>query len=116
VDFGQYTSSIIRFDFIMSSQPEQLSSCCVSGHVHAGTPQGTFQSIDGINTYVSKPENGSKAKTLVLLTDVFGPQLPNAQLFADEWAKKGWYAYIPDLFNGESCFPIARPCESRRLT
>ena len=87
-----------------------LSQCCVSGHIHAvrfdatdtkmirfpvmprltqrslytqGSPKGTFEDFGGLRTYVSKPEDGSKARSVVFLPDIFGVDIPNAQLLAD---------------------------------
>jgi dienelactone hydrolase len=35
---------------------------------------------------------------VIFLPDVLGTDYPNAQLLADEWAKNGFYVYIPDVF------------------
>jgi dienelactone hydrolase len=81
---------------MMSTQ--QLSSCCISGHIHEGTPQGSISTIGGLRTYIALPEGGDKKKTVIFLPDVLGTDYPNAQLLADEWAKNGFYVYIPDVF------------------
>jgi len=78
-----------------------LSECCVSGHIHQGTPKGTVDEIAGLKTYVSKPQDGSKARTVIFITDIFGYELPNVRLLADEYAAQGFYCLIPDLFNGD---------------
>ncbi|KAJ4464481.1 dienelactone hydrolase family-domain-containing protein [Lentinula lateritia] len=39
-----------------------------------------------------------KDKVLLFLCDVFGPQLPNAQLLVDGFAKNGFKTVAPDLF------------------
>jgi hypothetical protein len=46
-----------------------LSKCCISGTLHEGTPTGTVETINGLETYVSRPENGSAANSIVFLTD-----------------------------------------------
>lgn len=46
-----------------------MSSCCLSGKLQSGKPQGREETIGGVATYVSEPEGGSKAKTLVFLVD-----------------------------------------------
>ena len=46
-----------------------MSSCCLSGKVHEGKPVGQVETIGGIQTYVSEPENKSKAKTIIFLAD-----------------------------------------------
>jgi dienelactone hydrolase len=39
--------------------------------------------------------------TIILLTDIYGPDYVNTQLVADEWSKQGWRVVIPDLFVGD---------------
>lgn len=92
----------------MDSTKEQTSvkSCCVTGHLHEGTPQGTFQQLHGLRTYVVTPpatggSEGGKTDTIVLLTDIYGPDYINTQLVADEWAKAGFKVVIPDVFVGD---------------
>jgi len=62
---------------------------------------GHVEQIGGLNTYVSEPEGGSKAKTVVFLVDIFGYELPNVRLLADSYAKAGFYTYIPDILEGD---------------
>lgn len=88
-----------------TERSEPLSDCCVSGSLLPGKPTGKVQNIGGLQTYVAAPPNGSKAKTVVLLTDVFGWTLNNARLLADEYAQAGLYVLIPDLFGGDCIDP-----------
>ena len=46
-----------------------MSSCCLSGKVHDGTPVGHVETIGGLQTYVSEPKDGSKAKSVIFITD-----------------------------------------------
>ena len=46
-----------------------MSSCCLSGTLNDGTPQGRVEELGGLQTYVAEPENKSKAMTLVFLVD-----------------------------------------------
>jgi len=78
-----------------------FSSCCISGHIHEGTPTGVVEKIVGLDTYIAKSDSGSKAKTIVLISDILGWTLPNLQLLADEYAKAGFYVYVPDFLNGD---------------
>ncbi|KZV88944.1 dienelactone hydrolase [Exidia glandulosa HHB12029] len=79
-----------------------LSDCCVSGHIHSGRPTGLTSRIANLDAYFATPPNGSKAKTLLFLTDIFGWTLPNARLLADELAKTGgFYVVVPDFFQGD---------------
>lgn len=83
------------------SAPFEVKSCCVSGHIHSGTPKGTVSNVYTLPTYIATPEGGSKAKTAVFLTDIFGFDLPNVRLLADEWAEKGYYVLVPDILKGD---------------
>ncbi|PVH88227.1 alpha/beta-hydrolase [Cadophora sp. DSE1049] len=82
-----------------------VSSCCLSGKVHDGTPTGSVTTINDLQTYVAAPKDGSKAKTIVFLVDIFGWEFKNVRLLADNYAKAGFYCYIPDVHQGDS-FPL----------
>jgi len=79
-----------------------MSSCCLSGTVNSGTPKGREDTIGGLDTYISEPEGGSTAKTVIFLVDIFGWKFPNIRLLADDYAKAGFYCYIPDVHQGDS--------------
>lgn len=74
------------------------SSCCLFGKVK----EGNEQSAIGLGTYVAEPENGSTAKSIIFFVDIFGWTFPNVHLLADNYAKAGFYAYIPDIHEGNS--------------
>jgi len=78
--------------------PEQttLSDCCLTGHIHTGTPRGREETIGGLPTYVTGDVK-DKAKTIVFLHDVWGWKIPNTRLLADEYASNGFYVMVPDL-------------------
>ncbi|KAF8815627.1 chlorocatechol-degradation protein [Phlegmacium glaucopus] len=81
-----------------------MSLCkdCVKGVTHEGTPQGKWEKIGGIDSYVATPSGEyPKDKVILYLADGFGPQLPNAQLMADDFAATGLKTIIPDYFNGD---------------
>ncbi|KAG4029855.1 hypothetical protein MFRU_014g01500 [Monilinia fructicola] len=79
-----------------------MSSCCLSGKVHEGTPTGKVEIIDNLSTYIAEPQDGSRAKTIIFLVDIFGYELKNLRLLADNYAKAGFYVYIPDIHQGDS--------------
>jgi len=79
-----------------------VSSCCLSGVVNDGKPTGREEQIAGFPTYVAEPKGDSKSKSIVLITDIFGWKLPNTRLCADEYAKAGFYVYVPDFHEGQS--------------
>ena len=91
-----------------------MSLCqhCISGVLHEGTPEGKFEIIDGVNTYIALPPTGQdypKDKAVLILTgnprndrpremiwtmftDVFGIQLINNQV----------WMFLVDSFRSES--------------
>jgi len=79
-----------------------MGACCISGAVHEGTPSGREDTIGGLPTYVSEPSDKSTAKTVVFLVDIFGWKFKNVRLLADQYAKAGFYCYIPDVHEGDS--------------
>ena len=42
-----------------------------------------------------------KEKAILFITDVFGTELINARLLADDFARNGYQTYAPDLFEGD---------------
>ncbi|KAH9174738.1 chlorocatechol-degradation protein [Lactarius sanguifluus] len=82
-----------------------MSFCknCTSGVRHEGTPEGTYEEINGIKTYVATPKTDyPKDKAILYLTDVFGLELNNNRLVIDDFARNGFKVYAPDLFEGDA--------------
>lgn len=79
-----------------------ISPCCLSGAVHGGIPKGTIEKIGNLDTYVIGPADGSRSKSIVFLVDIFGWEFQNIRLLADNYAKAGFYCYIPDIHRGDS--------------
>ncbi|KAI0064876.1 alpha/beta-hydrolase [Artomyces pyxidatus] len=81
-----------------------MSFCehCIRGVRHEGTAEGTLETINGIPTYVVKPSGDyPKDKAILYLTDIFGLELPNNKLLADDFARNGFQVYAPDFFEGD---------------
>ncbi|PCH44441.1 alpha/beta-hydrolase [Wolfiporia cocos MD-104 SS10] len=81
-----------------------MSLCehCISGVRHEGTPEGKFELIGGINTYVATPSvDYPQDKVILYLVDIFGVTLVNHQLLADDYARNGFKVVIPDILNGD---------------
>ena len=55
---------------------QSLQPCCISGHLHDGQPKGQVSKIAGMDCYIAAPETGKKDKTILIIADVFGYQLP----------------------------------------
>ncbi|KIK49101.1 hypothetical protein CY34DRAFT_7765 [Suillus luteus UH-Slu-Lm8-n1] len=82
-----------------------MSFCkdCVQGVRHEGEAQGTLMSIGGVACYVATPTiDYPKDKVILFLPDVFGIQLINAKLLADDFAINGFKVIAIDYFNGDS--------------
>jgi len=82
-----------------------MSFCkdCISGARHEGTPEGTYEEINGIKTYVATPKTDyPKDKAVLYVTDVFGLELPNNRLLPDDFARNGFKVYVPELFEGDA--------------
>ncbi|KAI9510172.1 alpha/beta-hydrolase [Russula earlei] len=81
---------------------------CISGVRIEGTPEGTYQDINGIKTYVATPTTDHpKDKAILFVTDVFGHDFVNNALLADGFARNGFKVYSPDLFEGDPVPPDA---------
>ncbi|KAF8654647.1 hypothetical protein AX16_003500, partial [Volvariella volvacea WC 439] len=79
-----------------------LCKDCFRGVRHEGEAEGKWENINGVDCYVATPsEDYDKSKVLVFLPDVFGPQLINAQLLADDFARNGYKTVVPDYFGGD---------------
>jgi len=82
-----------------------MSFCkdCTSGARHEGTPEGTYEEINGIQTYVATPKTDfPKDKAILFITDVYGLELNNNRLLPDDFARNGFKVYAPELFEGDS--------------
>lgn len=78
---------------------ETLGDCCTTGTIHEGVPRGSVELVAGLPTYVV----GSKGdRVVVMITDVFGYDLTNTRLLADEYAGAGYYVLCPDFFSGDA--------------
>ncbi|PLB45330.1 alpha/beta-hydrolase [Aspergillus steynii IBT 23096] len=84
------------------------SRCCTVGFLHEGEARGEIRDIGHISAYFAYPPNLSTQNAILILTDVIGHRLINAQLIADQFAAQGYFAVMPDLFAGDSV-PINRP-------
>lgn len=77
-------------------------ACCLRGVLHEGESRGTFETIAGVDTYVSKPPP-AKANGHILLyfPDVWG-MFPNGLLVMDSFADAGYLTLGLDYFRGVS--------------
>ncbi|KAH9941263.1 dienelactone hydrolase endo-1,3,1,4-beta-D-glucanase [Epithele typhae] len=76
---------------------------CFIGVRHEGEPEGKIDQISGVECYVGTPAGDhDKAKVVLFLSDVFGIPLVNNKLLVDDFARNGYRAVMPDLFQGEA--------------
>ncbi|KAG8370705.1 hypothetical protein BUALT_Bualt13G0011100 [Buddleja alternifolia] len=66
---------------------------------HGGSRRGSVVEIGGLKSYVSGPSHSRYA--VVLASDVFGYEVPNLRKIADKVGAAGYYAVVPDFFNGD---------------
>ncbi|OOQ82259.1 dienelactone hydrolase family protein [Penicillium brasilianum] len=85
-----------------------LSHCCTIGSLHDGEAKGEIKNIGHVSTYFAYPSDNSTENAILILTDVIGHKFSNAQLIADQFAAKGYFVVMPDLFNGDAV-PLNRP-------
>ncbi|KAK6511399.1 hypothetical protein TWF481_000315 [Arthrobotrys musiformis] len=81
-------------DIIMGGAQEGASA---SEHVEGASPDGNMEDIGLHRAYVSASPDGSTAKTLIYLPDMFGPDWRDHQLLADTYAKGGFHVVMPDI-------------------
>lgn len=75
--------------------------CCKTGFFRTGNPEGTIKEIFGLNSYVVGEKLNSE-RVLVIITDIFGIDVQNTQLVADELSRHGKFqVYVPDIFGGD---------------
>lgn len=76
---------------------------CFSGHVNSGNPNGRWESIYGLRTYIAEPAGGKQPKAIiVIIPDAFGVDFVNNQILADHYASAAQFlVYLPDFMNGE---------------
>ncbi|KAJ7242374.1 Alpha/Beta hydrolase protein [Mycena haematopus] len=94
-----------------------MSFCdnCFIAVVHDGTPEGTIETIGGIECYVATPTVPHPSeRVLIFLTDVFGLALENNRLLADDFARNGFKTIVPDLFSGDPILVNSPPDFDRK--
>ena len=87
-----------------------MSFCehCTQGYVLPGEPSGSFQHVEPTGAYC-KFYDGElvppRRIAIVLLTDIFGLDLKNSKILADQLSEKCQCdVWVPDLFAGELFF------------
>ncbi|CRG87790.1 hypothetical protein PISL3812_04811 [Talaromyces islandicus] len=66
-----------------------LQACCATGFKHEDT------------TYFAHPKTANPEKAIILISDIFGI-VSNSQLLADDFARNGYLAVIPDILHNDA--------------
>ncbi|THH00654.1 hypothetical protein EW026_g1919 [Hermanssonia centrifuga] len=67
---------------------------------HEGTPEGKVEQIGGVDCYIATPSvEYPTDKVILYIPDVFGIQLVNHKLQADDFARNGFKVVVPDIFH-----------------
>jgi len=76
------------------------STCCFVGKIHDGEPRGTVEDVQGVPTYIARPDNSVANGNIVLyFPDVWGLS-NNAKLLMDGFAAGGYLTLGIDYFRG----------------
>jgi hypothetical protein len=76
--------------------------CCLKGTIHKGESRGTWETITGVETYITTPPpNKSNGHVLLYFPDVWG-MFPNGLLVMDAFADAGFTVLGLDYFRGVS--------------
>ena len=49
-----------------------MGPCCLSGKLADGKPVGREDVVGGLPTYCAEPKSGSKARSIIFITDIVG--------------------------------------------
>ncbi|RDW79350.1 hypothetical protein BP6252_03988 [Coleophoma cylindrospora] len=88
--------------------------CCLKGAFHTGEPTGSIEQIEGIDTYVARPQpKRSNANVVLFFPDAFGLHM-NSFLMMDAFAECGYLTLGVDYFLGDpvtkhSLTPLSDP-------
>lgn len=74
--------------------------CCMKGTMHSGEALGTIEQVQGVETYVAKPDASlANGKIILFFPDAFGLHLNNF-LMMDSFAACGYLTLGVDYFMG----------------
>lgn len=106
---GQLFSTQSSLSSIGSTSPKESKdrylakpsgSCCLKGTIHKGEARGKWETIAGVETYISTPSRGNaNGNVLLYFPDVWG-MFPNGLLVMDAFADAGYIVLGLDYFRG----------------
>jgi len=78
-------------------------ACCTPAPPATDTSQGREDTLGGLRVYLSG--SASAAAAIILVSDIFGYDTPLFRRLADKVGAAGYFAVVPDLFNGDPYKP-----------
>ncbi|KAL3641943.1 hypothetical protein CASFOL_012758 [Castilleja foliolosa] len=84
---------LICFVVMIFCATQTLSECS------DGSPKGEVQEIGGLKSYVTGPKDSKIS--VILISDIFGYEVPHLRKIADKIGAAGFYALVPDFFRGD---------------
>ncbi|TAQ84209.1 hypothetical protein B7494_g7467 [Chlorociboria aeruginascens] len=97
-------------DAVLAKPP---GDCCLQGSIHKGEPQGTYEEIAGVKTYIARPaEDRANGNIILYFPDVWG-LFQNGLLIMDGFAAAGYLVLGLDYFRGD---PITKHRKNRHDT
>jgi hypothetical protein len=77
-------------------------ACCLQGTIHQGDSRGSWETIAGVETYITRPPpEKANGNILLYFPDVWG-MFPNGLLVMDAFADAGYLTLGLDYFRGVS--------------
>ncbi|KAI0445245.1 Alpha/Beta hydrolase protein [Xylaria telfairii] len=98
VELTEVSDSAAQSDKYLAKPSGQ---CCLKGTIHEGEARGRWETIEGVETYISTPPEGKgNGNILLYFPDVWGMFL-NSLLVMDSFADAGYLTLGLDYFRGD---------------
>lgn len=87
--------------FNESRTHDPFSFLKIKGDIIEGENKGKEIQVESFPSYLTLPEKNERKVGIIVITDIFGFQLPNTRRVADYLASHGYTVIVPDLFDGD---------------
>ncbi|KAF2998817.1 hypothetical protein E8E13_001888 [Curvularia kusanoi] len=95
---GSKSQKTIKSDDFLA---KPSGACCLKGTIHKGESRGTWDTIAGVETYITTPPpRKANGHVLLYFPDVWG-MFPNGLLVMDAFADAGFHVLGLDYFRGD---------------
>eukprot|EP00877_Chromochloris_zofingiensis_P001146 jgi/Chrzof1/11031/Cz05g21030.t1 len=85
--------------------PRLLAAPEHAGTIRNSSGSGQETQLGGLSAYIATPQNYTPNATMpavLIFTDIYGWQLNNTRLYADNLATQGFLVIVPDFFKNDS--------------